>query len=264
MTLPPPNPALRACVVVPARDEEALITSSLRALATQTRVESHEYEVLLVLDHCTDATEERVTEVVLANPRLRVHFLDGPGLGSGHARGVGMDAACDRLMGLGLPDGLIASTDADTVVAHDWLGAQLEAAERGARAIGGRIELDDGSLPHLVRWHAERGRRRHQKILADPETLGTAEHWQFSGASLALTAATYVRVGGLEPRATLEDERLEHALREQNVPIDRLLSVRATTSSRLEGRASRGLAHDLANAASQHFSKNEKADLLPG
>ena len=249
MTLPPPNRALRACVVVPARDEEGYIASSLLALATQTRVEPHEFEVLLVLDRCTDATGERAREVAEAHPWLRLHFLDGPGLGSGHARGVGMDAACGRLMGLGRPDGLIASTDADTAVARDWLGAQLEAAERGAQAIGGRIELDEGSLPHLLRWHAERGRRRHQKILADPGRLGTAEHWQFSGASLALTAATYARVGGLEPKATLEDERLEQALREQNIPIDRLLSVRATTSSRLKGRASRGLAHDLAIAA---------------
>ncbi len=35
MTLPLPNPALRACVVVPARDEEDLIGSCLEALARQ-------------------------------------------------------------------------------------------------------------------------------------------------------------------------------------------------------------------------------------
>ena len=249
MTLPPPNPASRACVVVPARNEEDLISPCLRALAVQTVIEPHEYEVILVLDRCTDATANRAMEEVAAHPRLRVHFLDGPGLGSGHARRVGMDAACERLTGLGRPQGLIASTDADTVVAHDWLSALLDAAERGARAIGGRIELGDGSLPQaVVRWHAERGRTRHQKILADPDRLGAAEHWQFSGASLALTAETYAEVGGLEPRATLEDEGLEQVLRDQRIPIERLLSVRATTSPRLEGRASRGLAHDLAAA----------------
>jgi glucosyl-3-phosphoglycerate synthase len=252
MTLPPPNPALRACVVVPARDEEDLIAACLWALATQTGVEPHEYEVLLVLDRCMDGTRDRAVEAADAHPRLRLHFLGGPGLGSGHARRAGMDAARKRLMGLDRAKGLVASTDADTVVAHDWLSAQLGAAERGARAIGGRIELGEGSLPQaVVRWHSERGRRRHQKILADPDRLGAAEHWQFSGASLALTAETYARVGGLEPRATLEDERLEQILREQNIPIERLLSVRATTSSRLKGRASLGLAHDLAAAAAR-------------
>jgi glucosyl-3-phosphoglycerate synthase len=252
VTLPPPNPALRACVVVPARDEEDLIAACLWALATQTGVEPHEYEVLLVLDRCMDGTRDRAVEAADAHPRLRLHFLGGPGLGSGHARRAGMDAARKRLMGLDRPKGLVASTDADTVVAHDWLSAQLGAAERGARAIGGRIELGEGSLPQaVVHWHSERGRRRHLKILADPDRLGAAEHWQFSGASPALTAETYARVGGLEPRATLEDERLEQILREQNIPIERLLSVRATTSSRLKGRASLGLAHDLAAAAAR-------------
>lgn len=251
MTLSAPNPSLVACVVVPARDEEDLISSCLRALATQSGVGPDEYEVLLVLDGCTDGTADRAMEVAGAHPRLRLHLLEGPGLGSGHARRAGMEAAYERLMVLGRPGGLIASTDADTVVARDWLSAQLAAAGRGARAIGGRIELA-GSLPQAVlRWHSERGRTRHQTILSDPDRLGTAEHWQFSGASLALTAETYAQVGGLEPRATLEDERLEQVLREHHVPIERLLSVRATTSSRLQGRASQGLAHDLAAAAAR-------------
>ena len=250
MKLSPPHTALRACVVMPARDEQDLIASSLRALAAQTGIEPCEYEVLVVLDACTDATAERAREVADAHPLLRLHLLDGPGLGSGHARRAGMDAACERLTGLGRPQGLIASTDADTVVAPEWLSAQLGAVERGACAIGGRIELGPGSLPQaVVRWHSERGRSRHQKLLADPDRLGAAEHWQFSGASLALTAETYARVGGLEPRATLEDEGLEQILRKERIPIERLLSVRATTSSRLEGRASQGLAHDLAEAA---------------
>ncbi|HEY6582301.1 MAG TPA: glycosyltransferase [Rubrobacter sp.] len=260
MTLSPPRPALRACVVVPARNEEDLIVPSLRALATQIRVKPSEYEVLLVLDRCTDATGERAMAVADTHPQLRLHFLDGPGLGSGHARRVGMEAACERLTGLGRPAGLIASTDADTVVASDWLSVQLAATGRGARAVGGRIELDDGSLPPaVVHWHAERGRKRHQKILFDPDQLGTAEHWQFSGASLALTAETYAQVGGLEPRATLEDEGLERVLREQRIPIERLLSVRATTSSRLKGRASEGLAHDLAAAAAMLGRTREPA-----
>jgi glucosyl-3-phosphoglycerate synthase len=252
MTLPPPNPALAACVVVPARDEEVLIAPCLRALAAQSGVGPEEYEVLLVLDGCTDGTADRAMEEAGAHPRLRLHLLEGPRLGSGHARRTGMEAACGRLMGLGRPGGLIASTDADTVVAGDWLSAQLAAAGCGARAIGGRIELAGGSLPGaVVRWHSERGRARHQKILSDPDRLGAAEHWQFSGASLALTAETYAQVGGLEPRATLEDERLEEVLREQRIPIERLLAVRATTSSRLHGRASQGLAHDLAAVAAR-------------
>ena len=62
MTLSHPEAALRTCVVVPARNEEDLIVSCLRALATQEGVESEDYEVLLVLDHCTDRTQRRGPE----------------------------------------------------------------------------------------------------------------------------------------------------------------------------------------------------------
>jgi glucosyl-3-phosphoglycerate synthase len=250
MTLSPPSPNLRVCVVVPARDEESLVGCCLRALAAQESVSHEEYEILLVLDACTDGTEARAREVAAAHPSLRLHLLDGPGEGSGHARRIGMETACARLLGLGLPDGLIASTDADTVVEPDWLAAQLAATERGARAIGGRIDLaNDGSLPQaLLDWHAERGLLRHLKLLSEPGHSGETEHWQFSGASLALTAAVYREVGGLEPRAALEDEHLEQVLHQRGIPIERLLSVRVTTSARLVGRARQGLAHDLAAA----------------
>jgi glucosyl-3-phosphoglycerate synthase len=137
------------------------------------------------------------------------------------------------------------------VVAPDWLATQLRAVSEGARAIGGRIELaDDGSLPESV-WcrHAEEGRLRHERLLSDPNPAGETQHWQFSGASMTLTAAVYAQVGGLEPLTALEDEHLERALRHHDVPIHRLLSVRVTTSPRLEGRATRGLSYDLARIA---------------
>ena len=251
MKFPPTNPALRACVVVPARDEEALIGPCLHALATQTGVAPEEYEVLLVLDRCTDDTEAHARKIGESYPSLRLAFLDGPGEGSGPARRVGMDVACARLLQAERPEGLIASTDADTVVAPDWLAAQLTAVSEGARAIGGRIELaDDGSLPEgVARKHAENGRLRHGRLLSDPDKFGRTEHWQFSGASLALTAEVYKEVGGLQPRTALEDEHLERVLRQHSIPIHRLLSVRATTSARRAGRAERGLSYDLSQIA---------------
>ena len=251
MKLPPSNPSLRACVVVPARDEEALIGACLKALATQSGIASEEYEVLLVLDRCTDGTEARAREIAALHPSLDLRFLDGPGEGSGPARRVGMDQACARLLQVGRPEGLIACTDADTVVSADWLAAQLCAVSEGARAIGGRIELaDDGSLPENVsRLHAKRGRLRHERLLSEPGRNGKTEHWQFSGASLALTAEVYREIGGLEPLTALEDEGLERVLCEHGIPIQRLLSVRVTTSPRLQGRATQGLSYALAQIA---------------
>jgi len=246
-----PSASLRASVVVPARDEEELVGACLRALAGQAGVGPEEYEVLLVLDGCTDGTEARAGEVAAAHHGLRLYALEGPGAGSGLARRVGMEAACLRLLHAKGPDGLICSTDADTVVAPDWLAAQLRAVDEGARAIGGRIDLADADTlpPGVLRWHAENSRLRYQRLLSEPGRSGRAEHWQFSGASLALTAEAYKKVGGLRPSEALEDEHLKEVLRENGVPIEHLLSVRATTSPRLEGRATRGLSYDLSRAA---------------
>ena len=253
--LPPPHPALKVCVVVPARDEEALISSCLRSLAEQEDISFAEFEVLLVLDRCTDATEQRALEVAAEYPDLCLYSLEGPGRGAGHARRVGMEEARGRLMSLDRPNGLIASTDADTIVASNWLSVQLEAAARGAKAIGGHIELrDDVDLPRGVSgWREEQGRLRQSEMLSPPglddEPHARTEHWRFSGASLALTAVTYQEIGGLEPRAALEDEYLERTLESRGVPIERPLAVRVATSSRLVGRAKRGLARDLALAS---------------
>ena len=63
MTLPTPDSALRACVVVPARNEEALVGPCLEALAAQADVESSEYEVLLILDGAR--TERRPAPEIL-------------------------------------------------------------------------------------------------------------------------------------------------------------------------------------------------------
>ncbi len=263
--LPPPHPALQISVVVPARNEEALVGSCLAALAEQEGISTQEYEVLLVLDQCTDATEVRALEVAAEYPDLRLYLLEGPGRGAGHARRVGMEEAYARLLSSGRPDGLIASTDADTVVAEDWLSAQLETASQGARAIGGHIELrDDADLPPgVVGWRAEQGRLRQRELLAVGDPV-QAEHWQFSGASLALTAATYAKIGGLKPRAALEDEYLERALARCGVPIERPLAVRVATSARLVGRAKRGLARDLALASWVHSNTYDARDFEAG
>ena len=255
VALPPPHPALKVCVVVPARNEEALIGSCLRSLAEQEDISFAEFEVLLVLDRCTDATGERALEVAAEYPDLCLYTLEGPGRGAGHARRLGMEEARGRLMSLDRPDGLIASTDADTVVASNWLSVQLEAAARGAKAIGGHIELrDEANLPRGVSsWRDEQGRLRQDALLSPPgpngEFRARTEHWRFSGASLALTAVTYQEIGGLEPRAALEDEHLERTLESRGVPIERPLAVKVATSARLVGRAKRGLARDLALAS---------------
>ncbi|WP_162924825.1 glycosyltransferase [Rubrobacter indicoceani] len=247
MTLPAASPELRVAVVVPAKDEERRIGACLDALAGQVGVGASEYEVLVVLDGCSDATAEVVAGRRARHPDLALHVLDGPDRGVGAARKLGMDVACRRLASVCGPGALIASTDADSVVAPDWLSAQLLLVEGGAGAIGGRIELAGGGsdLPkHVLDWYEEQSRRRYARVISTgPET--PQEHWQFSGASMSVTVEVYRRVGGLQGVRYLEDEHFEQTLEEAGVGIFRSSSVRVTTSTRTTGRAERGLATDL-------------------
>jgi len=253
ISLPAPNPALCAVVIVPARDESARIEACLLALSGQRGVELNSYEVIVILDGCRDSTHEVVQALAARRPIPPVHTIELPTpQGVGRARRVAMDLACERLLDLNRPQGLIASTDADSIVAGDWLAAQLELARRGAQAIGGHIELhneegDALSQAALIE-RDRRALRRMDLLLSDLAAPDTSEHHQFSGASLAITAETYRRCGGLPVRAALEDEALEHELKVRGVPIHRSLSVRVSTSARTSGRAPRGLAQDLARS----------------
>jgi len=194
-TLPPPGHRVRAIVVVPARNEMELIERCLDRLRSQEDVESASYEIIVVLDGCTDGTAALVRRSGASGQDPAVHSIEiDRGVGVGRARRIGMDAAFDRLRRLGHRDGLIATTDADTVVASDWLSRQLRLVAEGARAIGGNIELDPLEAqalgPAVLRARSERAARR---LAAVRGRGGWAllEHHHFSGASLALTAEAY-------------------------------------------------------------------------
>jgi hypothetical protein len=177
-----------------------------------------------------------------------------------------MDLACSRLLSLGRSRGLIATTDADTRVAGDWLATQLELVARGAQAIGGSIELDEreaGELPAgVLDERALRASERIDAVLARGAAQQLTEHHHFSGASMALTVAAYAACGGLPPQAALEDEALARELARCDIPIHRSRAVRVRTSARTEGRAPRGLARDLA-LSSWRARRSYRAEAFP-
>ena len=82
---PRPAPGLRACVVVPARDEEALVGACLRALAAQAGVARDAYEVLLVLDRCTRRHRGARPRGRRRGSRLHVLHATAPGVGAARA-----------------------------------------------------------------------------------------------------------------------------------------------------------------------------------
>ena len=232
-------------VVIPARDEAQTIAACLTALAHQT-IGTAAFETILVADACGDDTES-VARAAAQRLGLRLTVLHGPGAGSGPARRLGMDAAADRLEAQGRTDGLIATTDADSTPAEDWLARQLAHLARGAAVVAGLIELHPEDVMHLPSAVRERRERDAQQRLSevtrrDPE----AEHHHFAGASLGVTAETYRRVGGLDGCAALEDHAFGVKLARHRIPVVRAADVRVRTSARTDGRARRGLSVDLA------------------
>ncbi len=233
-----------ACVAIPARDERERIGACIAALAAQRA--PGPFELILVLDACTDDTGA-VARAAADRHGVTLHLLDGPGAGSGPARRLAMDAAAARLLAAGRPHGLVATTDADSRVAPDWIARQLAHLERGAGAVAGRIELDrdeaSGLPPQALALRFQLAAQRLERVrLREPQ----AQHHHFGGASIGLAAATYARVGGLEPRDALEDDAFAERLHRHGIAIARVDDVRVVTSARTDGRAARGLAVDLA------------------
>jgi len=254
---------LVSVVVIPARDEARRIDACLRALAAQTLALDC-FEVIIALDSCTDQTE-RIAHATAAALGLSLRTLPSPGRGAGAARRAGMDAAATRLLKLDCPQGLIATTDADSRPAPDWLERQLEHVRLGAHAIAGQIELDDAearALPGGVLHR--RGRDAAARLVRVRRHDPAAAHHHFAGASIGVTAAAYREVGGLEPLGALEDAEFGARLGRHGIPILRASDVRVKTSARTRGRAARGLAVDIAVSSWSARRRYDAIEFPPG
>ena len=216
-------------VVIPARDEAHTIEACLTALAHQT-IGTAAFETILVADACTDETEA-VARAAARRLGLDLTVLHGPGAGSGPARRIGMDAAAGRLEALGCAAGLIATTDADSTAAEDWLARQLAHLAQGATVVAGLIELYPDEVVRLPGGVLDRrGRDARRRLSEIARRDPGAEHHHFAGASLGVTAETYRRVGGLDGWAALEDQAFGVKLARHGVPVVRAADVRVRTS----------------------------------
>lgn len=259
--LPPPRPELQASVIIPAKDEVANLPATLAALAAQTDLKGQPlppgtFEVIVLANNCADATAAVVRQQAQRFPQLVLHAaelcLPAAKAHVGRARRLLMDEACARLELMGRPAGIIASTDADTRVAPNWLAAIQAEILAGADAVGGRIltEMPGQALIPLrriqVRDAAYRQLCARLEDVVDPTQIDPwPRHHQHFGASLALTARAYRKVGGLPEVRFLEDEALCQALRRHDLGLRHSPQVQVLTSARQDGRVEVGLSWQL-------------------
>ncbi|MBS0659338.1 MAG: glycosyltransferase [Verrucomicrobia bacterium] len=254
----PPARGLSISVVIPARDEELEIVACLQGLAHQTEISSDAFEVLLLAHNCRDRTAEMARQFArqhrgldlqvaeLALPTEHAHV--------GSARRLLLNLAAERLALLGQRrrGGVLATTDADTVVDPAWLRQTLQVLRQpGVAAVGGYITPRPESLR---RWPLALQQRRRAdlryRLLAtqlaeriDP-TPGDPwpRHFFHRGASLAVRQSAYQFVGGMPALADGGDREFVRGLLRRDLVVRHEFSVRVRTSARGEGRVEHGRA----------------------
>jgi glycosyltransferase involved in cell wall biosynthesis len=230
-------------VVIPAHNEEQVLERALTAAGTAAdrlavARPGTGVEVVVVLDACTDRSQDVASAFAARDLRFRV--LSAAFHSVGKSRRAGCRAVLESLGGSGAGEGSaggiparrvwLANTDADSGVPENWLVRQLELAAAGADLVLGSVEPDAHGTHHelLARWHA-----RH--ALAE-------NHPHVHGANLGVRASAYLSAGGFPGIDRDEDLVLVERLRRAGAGIVSTDTMRVLTSGRTSGRAPGGFA----------------------
>lgn len=265
-------------VAVPARSEERQLPACLAALDEAAGRYGGPVTIVVSANNCTDGTVALLKDSVLRNAHLSWHALSllPEASHAGWARRLAFDAAAAVL---DHPNDVLASTDADTCVAPDWLVRTAGHFDADCDAVAGRAltrrhdRLALGGvgarrLNLLGRYHTALDwlRADMHPAVEDP----WPRHFYEGGASIALSLQMYHRIGGAPTPPIAEDRALFAAVRAAGGRIRHPLDVRVFTSSRTEGRAPGGMADAFARWIVQsedepiHETYGLRAALNPG
>jgi len=230
------------------------LAALLHALAVQEGFEDATLDVVVVLNNCTDGTISEVDRVRELRPELaltvvEIEFSDERAH-VGEARRLAMDTAA----ALAGHHGAILTTDADAVPPRDWVSETLRAFALGADLVGGRLVADAEEEAAFGPDFLRRARaicRYHDlcdelAALVDPIAHDPwPRHHDHTGASLAVRADVYRRLGGLDPLPSREDLAFVSRARAAGFRLRHPPSVGLTVSARTDGRARGGMADCL-------------------
>ena len=208
-------------VVIPVRNEEALLGACLDAVACAAAhplLDGEEVMIVIVLDACTDRSAKIAAERSVATEVSNLGLV-GAARAMGAARVIGSGARW------------ISCTDADTIVAPNWLAAQLAT---DADVVCGTVMVDDWS------GHSLAVQRRYLENYVDADG-----HCHVHGANLGIATHAYERAGGFPPFAFDEDVALVSALQATGANIAWSAAPRVRTSGRIKSRAPLGFGHYL-------------------
>lgn len=240
------------CVCVPARDEADRLGVLLDALADQDV--GTPVRVLIALNNTTDRSSAAIAAVERRHAgrllvRVDDHHFPAALAHAGSARRRAMDLG--RAWVASDPAAVLISTDADSRPPRDWVRRNLEAIDRGADLVGGRLVLDDTETSDAMRalralWDDYWAIVREIEDEVDPSPADPApRHGDHTGASLAITVRALDAAGGVPAVPSGEDRALVNAARAAGFGLVHPPTVWTRVSPRLDGRALGGMAGDM-------------------
>ena len=235
-------------ICIPACNEEEWIARCLTGFLAQCRPGDG---IVLVVNDSLDDTlaiaRSILREAVI--PSRLVDLRWRPGHGSApRARRLAMDLGRQLA-----PDGILFSSDADTVPLPGWRDAMAAEFARGVDAVCGLLHFDpdevsrfpqaDPAAEVLMRDYRAASHEIASRLDPNPDNPWPS-HDNEGGANIAVTARAYARVGGLPLPDSSEDRALVTRLGAFDARV-RYGEAGVVTSCRLEGRASGGLSEVL-------------------
>lgn len=208
-------------IIVPAHDEEERIEAcvqSLIAAAAHENLATEVVDIIVVLDECKDRTGALARSLGVRTVDVR-------------AKNVGLARQAGARVALAAGARWLSFTDADSVVAPDWLAVQLAL---NADAVCGTVAIED--------WgeYGERMQKHFSLTYTDQDG-----HSHIHGANLGVSASAYATAGGFLGLETGEDVALVEALRASGANIAWSRAPRVVTSVRPNFKAPGGFGATL-------------------
>ncbi len=205
--------------IVSAQNDEVHLADCLRAVreaARRRRLGGEAVLRVVVLDTCTDGSARICREAGTHTLSLQVRNM-------GAARALGAQWA--------IAGGArwLAFTDADALVAPEWLSAQLAL---GTEAVCGTVSVRDWGPDSE---HSARMRRHYDATYTDADG-----HQHIHGANLGVSADAYRRAGGFQPMASNDDVALVRALQASGATIAWSAAPRVSATAQRLFRAPSG------------------------
>lgn len=247
---------LKMVIIIPAKNEVENIIETLSSLLLQTGTDNCEFDTtkfeILVLSHnCSDKTFIKARSFFRINPKIYGHVLE---LNSdvantvGAARRILMNIAYNRLEN---PNGLIISTDADTIVDEKWLCNLEYYIDTDISLVCGMIIVNPINLGMQAKKYLLAKdeylllkSKLESQLLPNPHDAWPRHGYNW-GPNLAIKKNAYAAIGGIRPLHFLEDVDLYHRVISHGFLARHCKDSIVKTSTRIDSRCVEGFGAEL-------------------